>query len=72
MGKKSLAIIDSYVVILTLSCFQKKKKTCNFRNSNLKIIDMTDEMSKANYKTSSHALTSVAIAVGKHFKDLLV
>ena len=63
----SLAIIDSYDADTSVNGgFQKEHAT--FRNSELKIIDMTDEISKANCKTSSHALTSVAIAVGNGFE----
>ena len=62
-----MAIIDSYDADTSVNGgFQKEHAT--FRNSELKIIDMTDEISKANCKTSSHALTSVAIAVGNGFK----
>ena len=49
----------------TTGGFQTDRATFD---KNLKIIDMTDEISKTKCKTSSHALHSVAMAVGKEFE----
>ena len=63
----SLAIIDSYDGDTNIKGgFQKEHAT--FHKSKLEIIDMTDDISKTKCKTSSHALNSVAIAVGKEFE----
>ena len=62
-----MAIIDSYDGdTSTIGGFQKQHAT--FHKSKLEIIDMTDDISKTKCKTSSHALNSVAIAVGNEFE----